>query len=97
VVTTAGRQVAATGGKGTVTDAIAVLVAGTPYARPAADALTGAVQSWCARDRRTSVTVRDGDRSVEIVGSPTRRQTELLEQFWRSGGGDQQDPRDSAS
>jgi hypothetical protein len=66
-----------------MTDTVTVLVAGAPYARPAADALIAAIQSWCARDRRTSVTVRDGERSVQIVGSPTRRQAELLEQFWR--------------
>jgi hypothetical protein len=74
--------------KGTVETVVALLVAGAPYAQPVADVLTAALEKWCSRDRRVSVRLRDGDRTVEIVGNPTKQQKELLEEFWqRSDGG----------
>lgn len=82
LVVTSLRAEPAPGAKGAVTDVVAVLVAGGVYARPAADVLVAAVQSWCARDRRISVTARDGARSVEFVGSPTRREADLLQRFF---------------
>ncbi|MFB9743508.1 hypothetical protein ACFFOU_20560 [Pseudonocardia sulfidoxydans] len=70
------------GAKG-VTDVVALVVAGVPYAKPLATMLGQAISGWCARDRRTTVTVHDGERTIEIVGSPTAAQQELMEKFWR--------------
>jgi Effector Associated Constant Component 1 len=71
------------GSKGVVDTAVVLLVAGAPYAQPAADALSTAIQSWCQRDPRHVVRITDGDRSVEVVGNPTRAQRDLIEQFVR--------------
>jgi hypothetical protein len=86
LVITSPQPSSSPGAKGPVTDVVAVLVAGTVYARPVADVLIAAVQSWCARDRRISVKIRDGDRRAEFVGSPTRRETELIERFFSDRG-----------
>jgi hypothetical protein len=53
-----------------------------------ADVLTAALEKWCSRDRRVSVRLREGDRTVEIVGNPTKQQKELLEEFWQRSDGD---------
>jgi hypothetical protein len=81
-VTTAPPLPAPPGSKGTLDNVIMLLVAGAPYAQPAADALTAAIEGWCKRDRRVAVRIRDGDRSVEIVGDPTDQQRQLVSQFW---------------
>lgn len=73
------------GGKGTLETVVALLVAGAPYAQPAAEVLTAAIQGWCARDRRVRVLISEGDRQVEIVGDPTPAQRELVDDFWRHG------------
>ncbi|MDN5916648.1 MAG: hypothetical protein L0I76_16350 [Pseudonocardia sp.] len=73
------------GAKGTIETAAALIVLGRYFARPAADALIAAIQSWCARDRRVTVTLTDGDRSIDIVGSPTGAQKDMVEGFWRDG------------
>jgi hypothetical protein len=71
------------GSKGVVDTAVVLLVAGAPYAQPAADALSTAIQSWCKRDPRHVVRITDGERSVEVVGNPTRAQRDLIEKFVR--------------
>lgn len=78
-------RAAGPGSKGTLEAVIALLVAGAPYAQPAAEVLTAAIQGWCARDRRARVLVSDGDRRVEIVGNPTPAQQEIVDEFWRQG------------
>lgn len=75
------------GAKGSIEAAVALLIAGAPYARPTADALIGAIQSWCDRDRRTTVRITDGDRSVDVVGDPTPEQRALVEQFFSGSDG----------
>jgi len=76
------------GSKGTVETVIALLVAGAPYAQPAADVLTSAIERWYSRDERVVVRIKDGDRTAEIVGNPTDEQREMLDKFWRGRGGD---------
>ena len=73
------------GSKGNLEAVVALLVAGAPYAQPAAEVLTAAIQGWCARDRRVTVLITEGDRRVEIVGDPTPAQRELVDDFWRHG------------
>jgi hypothetical protein len=78
-------RVAGPGSKGNLEAIVALLVAGAPYAQPAADVLIAAIQGWCARDRRVRVLVSDGDRRAEIVGDPTPTQREIVDDFWRRG------------
>ena len=71
------------GSKGTVETLVTLLLAGAPYAQPTADILTSAIEKWCARDRRVTVRLRDGDRSVDVVGDPTPEQEALIKKFWQ--------------
>ena len=87
-VSSAPPAAALPGSKGTVETIIALLVAGVPYAQPAADVLTSAIERWCSRDERVVVRIKDGDRTAEIVGNPTDEQREMLDEFWRGRGGD---------
>jgi|SRR4051812_26957716 hypothetical protein len=69
--------------KGTFEAVLTLLAAGAPYAQPAADILTSAIERWCSRDRRVTVRLRDGDRSVDVVGEPTPEQEALIKEFWQ--------------
>jgi hypothetical protein len=71
------------GAKGTFEAVLTLLAAGAPYAQPAADVLTSAIEKWCSRDRRVTVRLRDGDRSVDVVGDPTPEQEALIKEFWQ--------------
>lgn len=68
-------------GKGVVQDAVAVLQASAPIAGPALGALATAVVTWCARDRRATVRVTEGERSIEISGDPSGAQQAVLDRF----------------
>jgi hypothetical protein len=71
------------GSKGTVETVVTLLLAGAPYAQPAADLLTSAIKEWCSRDRRVAVRLCEGDRSVDITGDPTPEQEALIKEFWQ--------------
>lgn len=73
------------GAKGTVElvgAAGTLAVLGQWYAPHVADVLKTAIQEWCARDRRVSVTVHDGDRSVSFTGTPDAEQQAVIDRFF---------------
>jgi hypothetical protein len=71
------------GVKGSFEAVLTLMAAGAPYAQPAADVLRSAIEKWCSRDRRVTVRLRDGERSVDVVGDPTPEQEALIKEFWR--------------
>lgn len=77
------------GSKGALETTATLVVIGQFFARPVADVLIAAIQGWCARDRRVSVDVSDGERTITIVGTPRPEHQQAIEEFFgsRDGGG----------
>ncbi|WP_075300985.1 MULTISPECIES: hypothetical protein [unclassified Pseudonocardia] len=84
-VTRRSRQLAPDGTKSAielVAAAGTLAVIGRWYVPHVADVLTTAIQAWCAQDRRMSVTLHDGDRSLTYTGKPDAAQRAVIERFF---------------
>lgn len=69
------------GRKGTMATVLTLIATITTMGRPAAQVLIAAIQEWCARDGRRIVRIKDGDRTLEIIGNPTGAQQSAIEEF----------------
>ncbi|GAA1837132.1 hypothetical protein GCM10009772_13290 [Pseudonocardia alni subsp. carboxydivorans] len=63
-------------------------VVGKWYLPPAAEVLKSVLGAWCARDRRISVTVTEGDRSLTFTGSPGPEERALIDRFFEHASED---------
>jgi hypothetical protein len=69
------------GSKGSAQDVATILLETAPFALPVLSALADVIGRWCARDRRSTVRISHGDRSMEITGDPTPEQRAAIERF----------------
>ncbi|MFI6323776.1 hypothetical protein ACIBG8_40045 [Nonomuraea sp. NPDC050556] len=70
----------ADGHKGGVVDLALVAAVGVA-SRPAVQLLITTIKEWCATERHKKVVLKDGERSVEIDGSPDAAQERMIRQF----------------